>query len=318
MDRSRNFISTSTVLVTIPNLLVVLSLVLETFLVCTLALRAELTWLQGSKLKSIVNFQISDSTHNVEYVWISLMVLWCGYCAIYLCRMAPTITGKLKAVGEAIMMPSVAYLRIIGTLGIVPLVGQTFSYYPCAFIPEHNSAYIQRHCKIECFSHDHNVLILISSICLVFFIPSSLLTAHFWQDIDFVKKDSRGQKVMTIYFRRGYILGFQIALYVLIVCNGLSLRVSIYLSWNISYDMDFNLVVSFQAWLCCECPLDRCFPCWTAYNGYYSGLIALVSHAVHVEDAWPIGLILFAALGTLVGAYFRAAKKCVNFFSKKW
>eukprot|EP01135_Chromosphaera_perkinsii_P000959 Nk52_evm57s153 gene=Nk52_evmTU57s153 len=291
------------VLLTFANIVVIASLIMETILINTLALSADLTWLRNSRLEDIVNFRISESHVDIGYFCIALIFLWCVYCIIYLTKQDSSTERHLKAVGSVLMAPSLVYLRIIGSTGIVPLVGQLFSYFPCAYIPEHAHSALIHYCKIECFSEEHETIMVLSFTALMFFIPGSLLTGHFWQDICAGEVDSAGIHVMTIHFRRGYILATQVAFYIVIACRTFIFEYTeIYLGifivvWllMIAFHVKVKHVVNIL-WL------DEFI-----YAQYVSGLtsatIALAAHRAGVNSIWPISAVVVVALLIYLAAF---------------
>ena len=187
------------------NGMVVLSLVMDYLFVVAICLSPRVSWRETGELTDTfveaIQFTNSGDLFFLNYICLFVIFLWCLYCATFLFHMDEKLSQFY--IGELFLSPGLIYLQLVGTIGLVPTVGTLLKLFNCAFVPAPllGKAVLPGYCGVECFDTEHMVTLVLSGVFLCIFVPMTLATAFFWQEL------TDGQ---TILFRRTYIFASQI------------------------------------------------------------------------------------------------------------
>eukprot|EP01135_Chromosphaera_perkinsii_P001785 Nk52_evm54s210 gene=Nk52_evmTU54s210 len=299
---------------TFSNIISLAVFVVETLFFLSIILEPDLSFFPRSTknarvLLSVFSFDFKSVAFS--YFWLIFLWLWLFYCIIYLARLAPSfIIGKYGRALQLLMKPSVFYLRVVGTLGIAPIVGNLLELFSCMFFPQYEMAFISDMCTERCFSPPHMTLLYISGISLILYIPLTLGMAHFWQDI-IIHQVTHETRRVVIYFRRSYILLDQLVLLVLIYCK-VFLKLYPYAFLAIAFTT-FSTQLCFF-YFCKGHIVNARWMNW-AYLGQYiitlvvTGIV-FVLHILNVEDSiLPFVLIALVVILIVIVFYVRAYQR---------
>eukprot|EP01135_Chromosphaera_perkinsii_P002041 Nk52_evm2s216 gene=Nk52_evmTU2s216 len=314
------------------NNALVAMLIVEHIFILSLCLQPNLSWLdaQGSDnfVKSVLNFSFGNFLFFLNYFWVALLFLWCIYCLMYVFHTTHVISQYYA--GELFLYPSIFYLRIVGTLGLLPIVTSLLRLFNCAYVDTISEAVLVRpYCEQRCFTSSHESILLISGLILILFVPLNLVTAHIWQELTAMKVISKERllkskveslvdiedycknNAICVVFRREYILLSQMTFLLVVTCIAF-LKVYPY-----AFLCGIMLLLLLRAGVhILFLPLGRAVNViWIDWliraqttMGIGSSLICLVTHFLGVSSAWPLGLV-FAWGGVVLVGWFVIVKQ---------
>eukprot|EP01135_Chromosphaera_perkinsii_P003812 Nk52_evm5s256 gene=Nk52_evmTU5s256 len=301
------------------NNAVLVILTIEYIFLLFVSLQTDISWLaeDGTEnvVKSVFNLSLGNFLFFVNYVLIVILLLWCVYCIVYLFHLSSIM--KRFYLGELFLYPSIFYLRIVGTIGLLPIVTSLLRLFNCSYISTNVIAVLVRpYCDQECFTTSHYILLSLSGVILTGFIPLNLLTAHIWQELTVasVRCNERAMRLkavmkysnsasssglveksaLCLVYRREYILASQALYLALVSCIAFLklypyvflLLVVLLLSARSAFHFFYfpeNKVVN-VVWV------DSLIHCQTV-AGVGSALICLATHFADVKQLWPLGLV---------------------------
>ena len=295
------------------NILVVLTVIVEYIFLLVFCLEAKFSWSDSSLISSIfsaAHFSFVNFAYFLNYIYIILICLWVAYCVIYMSGWVSTFENN--QLGDIFLAPSMVYLRFFGTIGIIPAVSSLLKLFNCSYIIPLESPYLFAICDTECFTGSHMGLMITAGVCLTFFLPLTISTAHFWQHVA-----TKGTKGRAILFNRGYILVTQVTYLTLIFCStfltlypyvysGIAFSVFFarflyhYLKKgvvNIKWLDNINFVQNIASMTAC--------------------IIGISTHAADVQLGWPFVVIIFISLGLLIGVIVYDRRRYSPLFEAK-
>eukprot|EP01135_Chromosphaera_perkinsii_P011062 Nk52_evm21s2325 gene=Nk52_evmTU21s2325 len=306
-----------------------------------ISLQANMEWLnnQGSDsvIKDVANLSLGGILFFFNYVWVIVLLLWCIYCLIYILRLSPQM--KTSYVGVMFLHPSIFYLRVIGTVGVLPIVSSLLKLFNCSYIePLGKAVLVGSYCEHDCFTNEHKGLLVIGGTLLAVFLSLNIITAHIWQELTLINAkfeerelkfkaqqlhlpftDTKEKGALCITIRREFILTSHIMMY-LLVANIAFLRLyPIYL-----LSVNIALLMARELFLVLHLPNSSATNVkWVnsifhaqAIGGIGTSVVALVAEVAGVEEIWPIGLVMawaiivFSATLYLVRRQYRLSNKC--------
>eukprot|EP01135_Chromosphaera_perkinsii_P001075 Nk52_evm25s158 gene=Nk52_evmTU25s158 len=236
----------------------------------------------------------------VTYFWLFIIFLWCVYCLIFLLKYDDMVSQWW--LGEMFLSPGLMYLQLVSTVGILPSVGALMYNFQCAFIPFINVAVIQPFCTRTCFTMLHKTVLVLSGILLLCFIPLTILTCHFWKELNYN---------LTITMRRKYVFFSQVFFYVVIIAKG---AFRIYPFIFLPFFMTAILVrAAYNHLYLGEVVNVPCINFWIKVQSPIAFLVALVVLITHALDVTspviPLSAVSFMFLGSVITVILYTRKK---------
>eukprot|EP01135_Chromosphaera_perkinsii_P000610 Nk52_evm13s136 gene=Nk52_evmTU13s136 len=315
------------------NNAVIVIIAVEYIFILFVSLQPDLSWLDSSGsegiLKSMLNFSVGSFLYYLNYVWIAVLFLWCIYCLIYMLRLSHHVSQYY--LGEMFLYPSIFYLRVVGTVGLLPIVTSLLRLFNCKYIDVLDAAVLARpYCEQECFTSTHKSLLILSGVLLIIFTPLNLMTAHIWQELTNikVKEDEAALKfrkrvsqanatrghdtALCLSFAREHILLNQIV-FLLLVSSIAFLKLYPYYFLGVTI---FLLITRVSFHLFAWQDGQAANVLWVNYlihaqaiAGIGSAVICLVAHAGDVSGIWPFFLVVGWGIFVIVATILLAKKK---------
>eukprot|EP01135_Chromosphaera_perkinsii_P003719 Nk52_evm37s252 gene=Nk52_evmTU37s252 len=250
------------------------------------AMFPNMDWNEGDVTSAVVRVlqTIFGDLFFFNWVYMFLVILWVVYCCIYLLELADRVSEYY--LGELFLAPSILYLQVLGTIGILPILGSLLPLYFCIFPPreEFEDAYILYYCEHKCYTTEWKVQTIISAIAITFYIPLTLLTSHFWQEMS---------EDLQIFYNRSYVIWTKlIYLYITIIQSFLQPRPLVYFTLLIPvfcgrlfYQCRHKYFVVNLEWL-------NPFQLLQTLCGIVTCSFALICHLSDVQSFWPLPVII--------------------------
>eukprot|EP01135_Chromosphaera_perkinsii_P000609 Nk52_evm12s136 gene=Nk52_evmTU12s136 len=326
------------------NNAVIVLIAVEYIFILFVSLQPDLSWLDSSGseaiLKNMVNFSVGSFLYYLNYVWIAVLFLWCIYCLIYILRLSHHVSEYY--LGEMFLYPSIFYLRVVGTVGLLPIVTSLLRLFNCKYIDVLDVAVLARpYCQQECFTSTHKSLLILSGVLLVIFTPLNLMTAHIWQELANIKvkedeaalkfrkrilpgnSTRRDDTSLCLSFAREHILLNQIV-FLLLVSSIAFLKLYPYYFLGVTiFLLTTRAIFHLFAWQ----DGQAANVLWVNYlihaqaiAGIGSAVICLASHAADVSGIWPFFLVagwgIFVIVATILLAKKKYKKHGVQFYEE--
>ena len=142
----------------------------------------------------------TDTSLVVVWICLALVCVWIVF-ALFVFKQAilPSMVGRKKISPEArkdsnghehdLPVLIVSYLKLLGSFGTIPLTLILFSVFDCTYISPHSVlekdgiAILTQHCEVNCFTEEHTAIEIMSGLCLMIFVPFTIISAHIWPAI---------------------------------------------------------------------------------------------------------------------------------------
>ena len=308
------------------NNAIVVMITIEYVYILFISLQPNLSWLNSEGtdniVKSLVNLSFGSILFFLNYIWIFVLFFWCVYAVIYICHLSRRISKWY--LGEMFLYPSIFYLRVVGTIGVLPIVTSLLRLFNCAYIDPLSTAVLVRpYCEHECFSTSHYVLVILAGVVLSVFIPLSLVTGHIWQELTIMKlktkerflkfkrrkRDDSSQNkndssALCVVFSRDYILVSQTFFLAIVGCIAfLKIFPITFLFIVITLLVARCLIHHFMLTNAVNVIWINSVVHFQVVAGVGSSLVCLITEFLQVSSFWPFGVIVMWGLSVALVWY---------------